>query len=142
MLLKAKVYIDFGPHPGMDRLPREAALCGCCVITNRQGAAAFHKDVPIPPQFKIDVRENDINASQYLDETFAVIKECVNSYDSMCGNFDDYRSWIRKQKDEMQRCVETFLSEINTCCATVDYKEQKKMKAEELLIAEQQVHVD
>lgn len=142
MLLKAKVYIDFGPHPGMDRLPREAALCGCCVITNRQGAAAFHKDVPIPSKFKIDVRENDIYASQYLDETFAVIKECANSYDSMCGNFDDYRTWIRKQKDEMQRCVETFLSEINSRRATMDCKEQKKVKAGELIIAAHKVHID
>jgi len=142
MLLKAKVYIDFGPHPGMDRLPREAALCGCCVITNRQGAAAFYDDVPIPPQFKIDVRENEINASLYLDETFAVIKECVNSYDTMCGNFDEYRTWIRKQKDEMQRCVETFLSEINSHCPTIDGNEQKKMKVGEPIIAEKSVHID
>jgi hypothetical protein len=39
MLKRAKVYIDFGPHPGMDRLPREAALAGCCVVTNREDAA-------------------------------------------------------------------------------------------------------
>jgi hypothetical protein len=28
LLQRAKIYIDFGPHPGMDRLPREAALAG------------------------------------------------------------------------------------------------------------------
>ena len=37
----AKVYVDFGNHPGKDRIPREAAICGCCVITNREGSAAY-----------------------------------------------------------------------------------------------------
>ncbi|MFM9745183.1 hypothetical protein ACKI2C_47345, partial [Streptomyces brasiliscabiei] len=32
-LSTSKLYIDFGNHPGMDRFPREAATCGCCVIT-------------------------------------------------------------------------------------------------------------
>ena len=53
MLKKAKVYIDFGGHPGMDRIPREAALAGCIVVTNREGSAAFRQDVPIPSQYKI-----------------------------------------------------------------------------------------
>ena len=33
LLAKAKVYIDFGEHPGRDRIPREAAISGCVVIT-------------------------------------------------------------------------------------------------------------
>ena len=39
--------MDFGFHPGQDRLPREAALLKNCIITNREGSAAFYKDVPI-----------------------------------------------------------------------------------------------
>ena len=35
LLRSVKVYIDFGEHPGMDRIPREAAISGCCVITGR-----------------------------------------------------------------------------------------------------------
>ena len=35
LLLSCKVYVDFGNHPGKDRLPREAVLCGCCLITGR-----------------------------------------------------------------------------------------------------------
>lgn len=38
---KSKVYIDFGNHPGKDRIPREAAISGCIVITGKRGAAAF-----------------------------------------------------------------------------------------------------
>ncbi|MGE5216017.1 MAG: hypothetical protein ACM3SP_03315, partial [Chloroflexota bacterium] len=36
----SKLYIDFGHHPGRERMPREAAVCGCCVITGKMGAAA------------------------------------------------------------------------------------------------------
>ena len=33
IMLQSKIYIDFGNHPGKDRIPREAAMCGCCIIT-------------------------------------------------------------------------------------------------------------
>lgn len=38
ILAKARVYIDLGSFPGMDRLPREAAQLGCGVIVARTGA--------------------------------------------------------------------------------------------------------
>ena len=50
-MMKAKIYIDFGPHPGKDRMPREAALLNCCIVTGRRGAAAY-KDVDIPEKYK------------------------------------------------------------------------------------------
>lgn len=36
LLIKSKVYIDFGNHPGKDRFPREAVMCGCCIITGKR----------------------------------------------------------------------------------------------------------
>ena len=48
----------------MDRLPREAALAGCIVITNREGAAAHDEDVPLPPEFKF--RTFDVEAIHAL----------------------------------------------------------------------------
>lgn len=39
MLKKSKVYIDFGGHPGMEHIPREAALAGRIIVTNRAGSA-------------------------------------------------------------------------------------------------------
>ena len=53
-LCKVKVYADFGSHPGRDRMPREAALCGACVLTNRRGSANFAEDVPLPTLYKLD----------------------------------------------------------------------------------------
>jgi hypothetical protein len=54
LMVNSKVYVDFGNHPGKDRIPREAALCGCIVLTNREGSAAFSEDVGLPDKYKFD----------------------------------------------------------------------------------------
>ena len=56
LLARAKVYIDFGNHPGKDRIPREAAISGCVVITGKRGSAANDVDINIPAEFKFDER--------------------------------------------------------------------------------------
>lgn len=56
LLGRAKVYIDFGNHPGKDRIPREAAALGACILVNQRGSAANSVDMPIPEEFKIDDR--------------------------------------------------------------------------------------
>jgi hypothetical protein len=50
----SEVYIDFGHHPGKDRMPREAIVNGCIVVTNLRGSAGFEEDVPIPLSYKVD----------------------------------------------------------------------------------------
>ena len=54
LLAKSKIYIDFGHHPGKDRIPREAAASHCVVITGKRGSAGNEIDIPIPPDFKFD----------------------------------------------------------------------------------------
>ncbi|MBR1420790.1 MAG: hypothetical protein IJ575_07050 [Selenomonadaceae bacterium] len=54
LLAKSKIYIDFGNHPGKDRIPREAAVSHCVVITGKRGSAGNEIDIPIPPDFKFD----------------------------------------------------------------------------------------
>lgn len=96
LLKQCKVYIDFGNHPGKDRIPREAALCGCVVITGRRGAAAFDKDVPIPAKYKIDE----------LRGTRAVIKQIRKSlgeYEKDVLDFKGYREMILREKADFVR---------------------------------------
>jgi hypothetical protein len=54
------VYIDFGPHPGKDRIPREAALRGAVVIVGRYGSAN-HEDIPIDDRYKIAVEDHALD---------------------------------------------------------------------------------
>ena len=91
-LKKASVYIDFGEHPGKDRIPREAALLGCCVITSKNGSAKFSKDVHIPDEFKF--KKNSDN----LKPIGRAIYECIENYSVQNAKFDAYRYKIEKEK--------------------------------------------
>jgi len=96
-LQRAKVYIDFGNHPGKDRIPREAAILGCCVITGKRGSAAFFEDVPIPDEYKFNDTEENILA--IVDK----IKDCLENYEERYKDFEYYRQII---KDEPQKFIE------------------------------------
>ncbi|MGB9794733.1 hypothetical protein [Caldisericum exile] len=96
-LQKAKVYIDFGNHPGKDRLPREAAILGCCVITGKRGSAAFFEDVPIPDEYKFEDREENI------PKIIEKIRDCFENFKERYKDFDYYRQVI---KNEPQKFVE------------------------------------
>ncbi|MBQ3727586.1 MAG: hypothetical protein II902_11140 [Selenomonadaceae bacterium] len=72
LLASAKVYVDFGEHPGKDRLPREAILSGCVVITGRRGAAANDIDYNIPAEFKFD--ERTAKPQQVIDKIHSVFE--------------------------------------------------------------------
>ena len=52
ILLKSKIYVDFGFHPGVDHLPREAAILKNCIITNKEGSANYQDAVSINENFK------------------------------------------------------------------------------------------
>jgi hypothetical protein len=96
-LQKAKIYIDFGNHPGKDRLPREAAILGCCVITGKRGSAGFYEDVPIPNEYKFEDREENI--PKIVDK----IKDCFENYEERYKDFEHYREVI---KNEPQKFIE------------------------------------
>lgn len=92
IMMKSKVYIDFGNHPGKDRIPREAAMCGCCVITNLEGSAGNDKDVDIPSKYKIEMRDDNIS------KIIETIKDCFNNYKVCRTDFDNYRNEIKSQE--------------------------------------------
>ena len=99
LMCRSKVYIDFGMHPGKDRMPREAALCGCCVITGRRGSAAYFEDVSIPEEFRLD--ESTTN----IEEIISQIKECLENYADHSIKLDEYREMIRSEKKRFEEEV-------------------------------------
>lgn len=103
LLRTSKLYIDFGHHPGKDRLPREAAMAGCCVITGRRGSAANPYDIPIPENYKLDER------SRNFYEVFRMLAlSILKDYDKHYLNFEAYRAQICAEKDLFARQV-TYL---------------------------------
>ena len=90
-LRKAKLYIDFGNHPGKDRMPREAAINRCCIITGKDGSAKYFEDVPIPDKYKFDKNE--------IDSIVKYIKDILENYEHHFQEFEQYRSVILKEKE-------------------------------------------
>lgn len=97
LLRSAKLYVDFGHHPGKDRLPREAAMAGCCVITGRRGSAGNSSDVSIPEVYKLDETRPD------FAEAFSRLAGAVlHDYPTHNLDFEPYRSHIRLERSVFQ----------------------------------------
>lgn len=95
-LCNSKLYIDFGNHPGKDRFPREAAICGCCIMTGRRGAANNCIDISIDDKYKIEDKNNNI---PLIVDT---IESIVNDYDERIKDFKVYRDKILGEKKQFE----------------------------------------
>jgi len=94
LFLASRIYVDFGNHPGKDRMPREAAILGCCVITGRRGAADNALDVPIPSQYKF--RDSRLMVPRIV----RAIRRSLGEYEARRADFERYRSTIRGERRE------------------------------------------
>ena len=101
LLKEVKVYIDFGHFPGPERIPKEAAILGCCVITGKKGSAAFFEDVSIPDEYKFADKEENI------PKIIEKIKDCFENFEERYKSFDYYRQIIR---GEPQKFLEDLKS--------------------------------
>lgn len=83
IMQRAKVYVDFGFHPGKDRIPREAALNYCCVITGCRGAAGNPVDVFIPESFKLDERKVSVDIIlEKIHDVFCHYENCLKEQEA------------------------------------------------------------
>lgn len=94
--IKVKVHIDFGNHPKMDRIPREATMCDCCIITGKNGSAKFNEDLPIPDKYKFDEKKNKIPS------ILAAITLFISNYELEKKKFESYKNFIMKQKNNFK----------------------------------------
>lgn len=101
-LRKCKLYVDNGYHPGKDHLPREAAMHGCVVITNKSGSAAYWEDVPIEEKI---VQEVDL---------YDLIPDVMANYRHYFDKQDHYRQVIRSEKEAFQINANNFWRSIST----------------------------
>lgn len=102
LLKTAKVYIDFGHHPGKDRIPREASYLNCCVITNRKGSAFYQNDLPIKEEFKFN--ENKIS----LKKIILKIEDCFENYQENNLKFDFHREKIKNEESIFESQVNSI----------------------------------
>ena len=99
-LSRVKIYADLGFHPGKDRLPREAALCNCVVVTNKAGAAAYQEDLPI--QEKI-THEEDL---------LLLLPQILSNYPLFLQKQEPYRTKIKNEKEIFHRQVSQIWNQL------------------------------
>lgn len=104
LLAKSKVYIDFGMHPGKDRIPREAAMAGCVVITGTKGSAKNSIDIPVDSKYKIDECRVD-----FLQEASETINDSLLNYQDAYEQFSCYRDSIRLEHEVFDEEVKRFM---------------------------------
>lgn len=106
LMRKSKAYIDFGDHPGKDRLPREAAMCGCCIITGRNGAAGNEFDIPI----------GDFNKFTRWEQSLPHIRnriiDVVVNYDLNYTHYEEYRDTIRNERQRFEQSCWSFAEQL------------------------------
>ena len=90
---RAKVYIDFGNHPGKDRMPREAAMADCCIITGKRGSANNSIDVPIPQKYKFD-DSKPVDNSMFRQ----IVLDIFSDYQKNVLNFGKYKDIIKNEQ--------------------------------------------
>ncbi len=96
---KSKLYVDFGIHPGKDRLPREAVYFDAMVLTSKSGSCTNNVDVPLDDQYKITSDISVVELDKRIDNMFN--QETQNSV------FKNYKKIIQNDR-------QTFFDEIST----------------------------
>ena len=84
--------MDFGSHPGRDKLPREAVIFDNCIITNKRGSAENPFDIPIDDDFKFNENISD-NLKLYKK-----INDIFDNYVEINKRFQSYREIVFNEK--------------------------------------------
>ncbi len=103
IFLSSKIYMDFGHHPGKDRLPREAGIHGCCVITGRHGSAQNSFDVNIPDSFKLNE-----DAPDFVEQFGSLVSDVFVNFDQYFSTFEAYRSTIALEQIQFDEQIKTI----------------------------------
>ncbi len=107
-LRSSKIYIDLGNHPGVDRIPREAALLGCVVITNLRGSAGNQNDCPLEiGRFKFS--DDDLDVENTIDHG---IQMALSALDNARLQQKTYVDWILDAQNRFAEEVALLLQKI------------------------------
>ena len=103
------IYIDFGNHPGRDRLPREFVLKGGIVITGKRGSASNEIDIPIPQKYKFDTDNADFHQQFQI-----LVKEISKNNEISQREMRNYRNIVLSDPQSHSKNVKNFLSYIDS----------------------------
>ncbi|MGZ3767482.1 MAG: hypothetical protein ACXVA2_22650 [Mucilaginibacter sp.] len=95
----AKLYIDFGYHPGKERMPREACIMRCCMIIGKTGSAAYAEDMPIPDKYRFEKNDDQVQ------DIILMINDCLENYHKLIDDFEPYRHALYQEEERFIRDI-------------------------------------
>lgn len=104
ILRKTKLHVDFGYFPGRDKIPREALVSGCCLLTGRGGTAEFKEDLGIPEKYKLHSNNQTIEIIEPL------IEHIMKNFEGAREEFLPFREFVMTEKDRMIEDVKKLFS--------------------------------
>lgn len=126
LFCRSKVYIDFGHHPGKDRMPREAAVCGVGVITNTMGSAGYD-DVSIPDKYKVQ----DMQDTEHVLD---IIYNLTDNFDDCKADFEDYINIIENERKQFDEDVKNVIEYYRVKFKSVDMRQKQKSDYNDIFI--------
>ena len=107
ILSRSKIYIDFGFHPGVDHLPREAAILKNCIITNKEGSAYYPEAVPINEKFKFEEKNKN------LKKISEMINQIFENFEDELKEFNNYVNQLKNEKANFRKQVLNIFANTN-----------------------------
>ena len=104
----SKLYIDFGNHPGKERMPREAVVLGCCLLTGVFGSASNDLDIPIPRKYKLDPSTPDFFYKFQLS-----IGAIFNNFEIASLDFQDFKNEIISEQQQQINDLKIIINQLN-----------------------------
>ena len=91
---RAKLYVDFGYHPGKERMPRESCIMRCCMIIGKTGSAAYEEDMPIPEKYRYEKSKDQV------PNIIERIMDCLTDYEELIDDFKPYRETLYHEEEK------------------------------------------
>jgi hypothetical protein len=104
-LFGTKIYIDFGHHPGKDRVPREAACAGAIILLRKAGAAMFFADHPIDDEYLFD--DVELENGKLAEKVYEILANPQLHWDRQRY----YRHRVLLEEDRFDLEVRTYFFE-------------------------------
>ena len=101
-LAESAIYLDFGHHPGKDRVPREAAAMGAIVLLHDQGAGSSFVDHPLDRDYLFSLA--DIRDGSLMAQLAEILADPAAHFSRQRY----YRQRIRLEKEEFRQQVQSF----------------------------------
>ena len=101
-LKQTLVYIDFGHHPGKDRVPREAIASNAVIFVNDQGAASHYLDYPLDDFYKFSAP--DVYSGSLLQK----VKQVIANVEPHLNHQIYFQQKVFLEKEEFDLQVKSF----------------------------------